>query len=228
MQDTQEMLATENVLNSVNDQIMKKKKRKRQIIFSIISAVVLALAITIITLSSIKIDLKPFFISQPSRIEVTLNSQSVPWLYTEEDEEYAKINNLFNNSFKTNYMTALFSGEYGNYEVVETSDKFYSSYSDGVGSGMSSTLKSNLGSNYIHFYYATSQQVYNHDKTLYHSNRNTAEYTIEYVDVYFSLEANDDGNVTFYFGSTGALSNKIVKITVSANISALYNYVAEL
>lgn len=219
----------DNVLKSVSDEILEKRKRKRIITFSILSFVCLALAITIITMSVVKIDLKPYFVEEPNKIEVTINGSSVPTLFMEDTEEYQKTINLYNKSFVTNYLSALFGGEAGAYKIEETTDKFYSTFSDGSGSGMSSVLKNKLGKNYVHFNYNTKQKLFTSDKKPYTSVKYTENYEIEYVDLYFTISSEDTwAETTFYFGSCYNLSNRIFSITVSANTYSIYNFVNKL
>ncbi len=212
----------DNVLETVSDEYLRKKKRNNRIIFSVISFVVLALAIVIITLSCVRIDLKPYFISEPTSIMVYINNS---WRFTPNDENYEEFYDIYDSSFNSSIMTALFTGKLGAYEIEEgPTQAFYSNASERR--GMSDTLKSLLGDNYVHLHYGQEQQLYNADRSIYYSNRNTNEYNLSYVDVYFNISSeNVDHELTFYFGAYyGSNTPKIVSITIRANTFALYDY----
>lgn len=222
----------DKVLTSVSDEYLRKKKRNKIITFSSISLFVLALAIVIITLSCVKIDLKPFFIADPTNnAEVYIDNKLE--FTTIDDASEQEFLEIYEDSFKTSILTAMFTGKLGDYEINEekTSVKFYSDTTNG--SGMSDTLKNNLGSNYVHLYYGTSQRLYSADGSLYYSNANTNEYQLSYNDVYFNISSeNHEHELTFYFGAycedgqyISRPKAKIVSITIRANTYSLYKFV---
>lgn len=214
----------DNVLETVSDEYLRKKKRNNRIIFSVISFVVLALAIVIITLSCVRIDLKPYFISEPTSIMVYINNS---WRFTPNDENYEEFYDIYDSSFNSSIMTALFTGKLGAYEIEEgamSGNAFYSNASERR--GMSDRLRSLLGDNYVHLHYGQEQQLYNADRSIYYSRRNTLEWNLVYTDVYFNLTSeNVDHELTFYFGTYyGSNTPWITTITIRANTFALYDY----
>ena len=217
----------DDVLNSVSDQMLAKKKKKKVITFSILSFVCLALALTFIIMSVVNIDLKPYFIANADKIEITLQNGGA--IFLDGEDGYDKVNQKINSSFDTNFLSALFAGEVGSYKITETTDKFYNAFTGGYGTGMSSVLREKLGDNYIHFSYEEKQMLYNANKKPYTSVRSAEEYKIKFVDVYFPIsDTNETGDVTFYFGSCEDLANRIFSITVKANTYCIFNYVNNL
>lgn len=223
----------ENVYKSVSDEYIKKNRKKRVISFSIISSLLLILSIAIITLACVKIDLSPKFIAEPSRYQIVTSNTSAT--IDSESENYDEFISKYNSCFSTSVLTALFTGNLGGYRVEESSKYFYSSETSGVGSGISSSLKDSLGSNYIHLYYGVEQKIYANNGKIYHSAFNTTDYQLSYTDVYIPLSTtNESKDVTFYFGtklysqSTDTINSgkaTITSITVRANTYALYDMI---
>jgi len=216
----------DNVLSSVNDEYLSKKKRIKKITYSIILSIVFALATIIIVMSSIRVDLKPTFINNPSSYSVYIAGTEKMYI-DETSKEYDEFYSLYNNSFNISYLTALFTGKLGSYKIEETLEDFYSNES--TKTGMSSALKTSIGNNYIKLSYTEAQQLKYADGKDYYSAYNSTKALI-YEDVYFTLNTeNKDSDLTFYFGTKGATSkHTITKITVRANTFALYLFVFKI
>ena len=215
----------DNVLNSVSDQYLAKRKRNRKITFSIISFIVLALATIIIVMSCVKVNIKPQFIDDATSYRVTING-SDKLLLEEGNEEFAEFDELFDETFSLNYLTALFSGKLGGYKINasdETKDYFYSDTKNNK--GMSTSLKNALGDSYVRVKFGEEKEVtYSNGKT-YMSKYNTNSKLV-FDELYFNLsETNEEGSLTFYLGTRGYLSGtRITKITIEANTYALYEF----
>lgn len=216
----------EHVLNSVSDEYLNKKKRTRTITYSALLSVILALATIIIILSSIRVDLKPKFISDPSSYSIYISGTEKMYI-DEGSEEYEEFYKAYKDSFNISYLSALFTGKLGAYKIEESTNQFYSNGT--AKTGMSNILKTALGNNYVKLSYATEQQVKKANGDIYYSIYHSTEYDLKYEDVYFTLNTeNKDSNLTFYFGTTGTGSGyTITKISVRANTYALYDFVTE-
>ncbi len=221
----------DELFQSVSDEYLNKKKRNRIISLSIISAVIFALAVVIITLACVRLDLKPYFLEEGSKYSVIINDSEVAtFISNSENEEYDEFYKHFQSSFYTSYLTAIFTGKLGSYTIERTNDTFYSSWNSSTetGTGMSTTLDSALGSNYVHISYGVEQTLFNADGTPCKSQFNSSV-DLKYVDVYFPISSeNTDGDLTFYFGSYGYSQPRIAKITIRANTYAIYDYVVNL
>lgn len=216
-----------DILSEVNDSFLRRKKKKNIIIFSIISAAVILLSALIITFSAIKVNTKPTTISEPTKFDITISGKTTSLDPT--DENYDEFYNNFKSSFDISYLTALFTNSLKEYEISETTDSFYSSYSNNVGSGKSSTLSNYLGDDYIHLYYSSEQKICKPNGDVYYSKRNTSKYELKYVDVYFPISStNLFEEHTFYFGTFGYSSPRITTISVNANTNNLYKFVKGL
>lgn len=224
----------ENVLNNENDSLkaisdvyLAKKKRNRKIAFSIISLLTLALATVIIVLSCVRVNFKPAFIDNAVRYEITLKENSSTVVYEESEEKFKQFDKIFEETFSLNYLTALFSGKLGGYEINsdnETTENFYSNTQENI--GMSSALKSALGDNYVKVKFAEEKEVQYSNGKAYKSKYNSSV-SLVFDELYFNLNTTDaEDNLTFYMGTRGYLSGtKITKITIKANTYALYDYV---
>ena len=210
----------DSVLNSVSDQYLAKKKKNRKITFSIISIVVLLLSVAIIVMSCVKINTKPAFIKGATSYQVTINN-SEKLLLDETNEEFDEFDKLFDETFSYNYLNALFAGKLGGYDICETTSNFYSDTKNNT--GMSTTLKNQLGSNYV-------RVKFDEDKTIKYSNGKEyksiyySDYSITFNELYFNLNTSDEeSEITFYIGAKGYLKG-ITKITIEANTYALYDF----
>ena len=139
--------ADNEILNTVSDEYLAKKRKKRIITFSSISLVAVLLSLTIIILACIKIDTKPIFISNPTTYEAYIESGTPTFNLGQTDEDYEDFNNLVNDVFETQLLTAIFTGRLGGYEINETNLNFYSSSS--TRTGISSDLRSRLNTSYM-------------------------------------------------------------------------------
>ena len=219
------------VLSTVSDKYLRKKKRNKKITLSVILFFVLALSVVIITLACVKTNLKPYFLSEPSNIEVYIGGTR-QYSTAPTDENYDEFYDIYQKSFSSNILTALFTGKLGSYEVYESDslESFYSSSSSKT--GMSDTLKEYLGDNYVHLQYGQDQQLYNANGSAYYSTRWSNRYNMQYKDVYFNItDTNADHELTFYFGAYYKgkdgkdYSPHIISITIRANTFQLYDYV---
>lgn len=222
---TEKQESVDEVIENINEKYKKKRNKRNITIFSIISGFVLALCLTVICLSSLKVDLKPKCIEKPTHISAVIDG-STKYIYP-EDENYSEFYNKYSNSFKTSYLTAIFTGSLGGYKIEETTDNFYNPSNSGT--GMSSALKNQLGSKYIHLYYANPQTLKSSNGNDYYSKRDTSQYLLTFYDVYIPVnDKNQVNEMTFYIGTYGYSSPRITKITLKGNTSALYNYILDL
>jgi hypothetical protein len=217
---------------SLNKQYKKNKATKAKIFLSIALAVVLVLSLLVITFSGITYSSRPTFVKDPTYVEVYIDGAKVA-SYDSDDEGYGEIISRYSKSFNYSYLTAIFTGSKG-YTITENrtdTDNFYSSYSNGVGVGMSSKLQSSLGDNYIKFHYEEEQTIYSSNGNLYYTTAKTdGNLALTFTDMYFNIPTeNNLENVTFYFGTLGISQKpKITTLTVKANTFKLYNYVSQL
>lgn len=216
----------ENVLDLVSDEYLRKKKRNKKIIFSCISAFVLALAIVIITLACVRVDLKPFFLNEPTSIDI--HTTEGTYSLAPNDENYSKYNDIFESSFNSTVLTAMFTGNLGAYTINEERSEYFYSDSDNK-TGINSDLSEYLTDNYIHLYYSQPQSLKNADGSQYYSRFSSRTGAMYFKDVYFNItDTDNEEELTFYIGGyttrEGYSDNRaqIVKISVRANTYRLY------
>lgn len=215
----------EKVLESVSDEILAKKKRKRIITYSIISSIVFILATLIVVLSCVKIDLRPSFMGDALSYSITIDGKNYMTL-DESSEEYDEFNQTYLKSFKTQYLTALFTGRLGGFTITETPSNFYASTSSKT---PSSTLKSELGKNYVRVLFSEEKQILNSNGKVYYSEYMSNK-TFTFDEMYFNLSTeNSSQDLTLYLGGKreGTESVRIIKINVRANTYNLYKMVTE-
>ena len=218
----------DNLLNSVSDEYLAKKKRTRIISYSIISAIVLVLAVIVIVMSCVKVDLKPQSLGRALSYRVTVSNREVLTL-DENSDEYQEFNDEFARAFQSQYLTALFTGKLGGYKIEETNNNFYSS---STSTSPSSSLTSEIGENYVRVMFDDTKQILNSDGSVYYTQINTNK-TFTFNEMYFKLNIKDSGEeTTLYLGGITQTENgkdvvKIVKINVRANTYKLYKMATE-
>ncbi len=215
----------DSVMNSVSDEYLKKKKRTRNIVYTTILSVLLAVAMIVIVMSSITVGLKPSFIGNPSSYSIYINGSEKKYI-DESSAEYDEFYDIYSKSFNVSYLSALFTGKLGGYQIEETLDAFYSNSTDKT--GISNALSTLLGSNYVKLEFAGEKPIKKANGEVYKSIYNT-NCELVFEDVYFTINSeNADKDLTFYFGTTGiGMGYTITKISIRANTSALYEFATD-
>ncbi len=223
----QEVKNDENdVLNSVSDEYLAKRKRKKIITFSLISGFTLLISLVIIILACIKIDTKPKFIeNNPLTYDIYLETGEPSLNLEQTDPEYEEFNNRVNSIFKTQLLTAMFTGRLKGYDINETTSSFYSSTS--AKTGQSSELKNRLNTSYIRIKYDHDIKLLNKDGSEYKSVWSPS-YTLTFNEMYFNIyDTNQEHEVTLLLATDGYLTGRITEVKVKVNTYSLYQYVAE-
>ena len=211
----------DNVLQSVSDKIIAKRKLKRTIISSVLLSVVVILATIVIALAGIKVDMQPNFIGKADAYSVYIGGVNKQYFDT-DSKSYDKFHEELDKVFETNYLTALFSGKLDCYTIEETKIQFYS---DDARTTPSSALRTELGTNYVRFVYNEEQNVTHPNGAQYYSTEYKANtYALKFKDCYMKLDSSLDGQLTFYLGTYDYSKPMITKVIVKTNSAALYEY----
>lgn len=211
----------DDVLQSVSDKIIAKRKLKRTIISSVLLSIVVVLASIVLILAGIKVDMQPNFIGKADAYSVYISGVNKQYFDT-DSKSYDKFHEELDKNFETNYLTALFSGKLDCYTIEETKTQFYA---DEARTSPSSALRSELGSNYVRFVYNEEQQVTNRDGSQYYSTQYKANtYALKFKDCYMKLDPSIDGQLTFYLGTYDYSKPMITKVIVKTSSAALYEY----
>ena len=219
----------QQVLVSVSDEYLRKKKRKKIITLSSILSIVFILSIAIITLACVNINLKPFFIEPPSSYTIVIDGSERATL-TMTDDEYNEFTEIFEKSMQINTLQALFTGRLDGYKIKEGSPRKGMFYTNETKSDLNSSLVSTLGSNYVRMRYSVEQNLFKSNGNYQYSSFDTNK-KLCYIDIVFPLSTeNKDSDVTLYFGTYAQSSSKdtsayISTITITANTYALYDYI---
>ena len=222
-------MAETKQMQTIDDIYVAKVRKRRIITNSILLSLCLLLAIAIIVLAVLRIDLKPRFDATPDYVYIKVDTDSEEKNFAKSDEEtYNQFMNVYNNSLSTSVLTSIFTGNVYGYVVQWSDNSFYQTYSNGVGRGMSSSLSTSLGSNYVHFYFTQPQSIYLSNGEILDGRYDGKEIT--YHDCYFSISSDENlAQVDFYFGVLDYRSSPItVKISVEAQSFELYEFAQDL
>lgn len=215
-----EQVERQQSTNSLEEAYLQKRIKNKKIAYLVVSIVTFVLACAIVIMACVNVDLRPQFIKNPN--EITIYTDEVPsGFILINDENENKFNDIYSNMFKLNVLSALFSGNFGNYNINETMTRFPQADT--------SEFKEMFGKNYVKFVFNEPQNLYNKNGTKYQSQYSSEGYNITFTEVYFSYD-NDNmtKDLTFYFAVEGNISkpNKTVtKLTISANVYPIYELV---
>ena len=179
---------------------MNKKNLAKTVTIAVLSVLLIAIIITIICLSTISKDYG-FGFNKPYRLEISVD-QNGNQVLTKNSEQYSKIMDLYNESFKTSTMSALFSGKA--FDSKEFKEEINSV----------STITNN--GYCLVFKYDTKQTL--NEKTTY-----SKEYDTIYIQV---LDSEDFSLINAYLVNSSN-SSSYYKYSTYASQSNLYSYLEE-
>lgn len=214
----------EEKIPSAHEAYLDKKLKTRKISFAVVMGFVLALAVVILTLGCVKVDIRPQFVTDPSYVTIFKDGSSR--ILNTSDEKYQQFDKLYKDMFDVTYLSAIFSGQLGDYTIVETQSPFFTSATE-TENYFSSEISQNLGKNFVKLHFSETKNLYRANGNVYTSKYAPNE-EFTYQDVYFALnEENVVKDFTFFFPMKGNIggtskSSTITKITLRANTSKLY------
>lgn len=216
--------SVDNVLSEVSDQVVKKRKFKRTLIFSILLSVVVVICSVIICLASIKVDLQPNFLKGADAYNVYIGGTHKKYM-DEDSLSTQEFLDEYNQAFYTTVLTGMFSGRLDAYVIEETGKSFYSNSTNKT--GMSSALKTELGNNYIQFVFNEEQKVtYQNGAQYYSTEYKDGYYALKFQDCYLKLDSEPSNTMTFFIGTYDTSAPTLTRVVVKADSNVLYQYFA--
>ena len=198
----------------IQEEVTEKKPGLASRIISIVLMVIFAgIAILVIFASFLPKNFNPN-LNDPTFIKIyqsDTQSASYGTVYGENTEEYKKIMELYNDSFKTTLMSALFQNKLGEKVTVKEGYKSLSS----------------LSGTYIEFFYNESQNIMldgQEYKAEIVSNTSYIRVVIEVLDTTDFSQIN----VYFKYRDTGANNYSYVRFLTYARQAELYDYIEKL
>lgn len=217
------------ILESVNDKLIAKKKLKRTIISSVILSIIVVLSAIVISLASIHVDLYPQFLRNADRYEINMSGYNYTRHIDEDSEIYQDYLNTINSQFSESILSAMFTGKLSGYTIEESNTSFYSDNS--AKTGMTTSLSNLVGNNYIHLVFNQEQSVTDGKGNQYYStNYKKDDFELKFKDCYLKLDS-ESSTTTFYVGTYDPDWGKAATITtiiVQASSSDLYDCLAGL
>ncbi|MBQ8909052.1 MAG: hypothetical protein IJY90_02040 [Clostridia bacterium] len=229
-QTTQTNNNVNEILDSVSDKIIAKRKLKRTIISSVILSAIVVLSAIIISLASISVNLQPEFLMGADAYKVYHTDISeYEYIDDEDSKKYNEFIEKYNDQFYTTILTGIFTGKLGDCKIEESKTEFYNK----SGTDLNSTLKTQLGQNYIRLMYNKESE----DRVLTNGNGSTYKSTeypkgtvLKFKDCYLKLSDTPSNTMTFYVGTYPdgwGTPATITTITVKASSYGLYQYFAD-
>jgi len=198
-------MSKEVVEKTFAEQIAAKKKRNRLITAIISCSIGLAIVATIVTLSIVKVDLKPSIITSPSSMYFNGNTSAKYDNYDDPIDIYDDFMTEFNQSFSISYLTGIFTGRLGGYDITEDH--------------IESLPNTVTDSTYVTFYYKDKITLTKQDGKTYYSKYNS-NYSIDFSEVTFALSSEDKvDNMTIYLKYNWKVSGSSTSKTYYAGIT---------
>lgn len=206
-------MSEEIIEKTYAEQIAEKNKKKKLIISIVSLSLVLIIAITFIVMAVVKVDLKPSVIKNPDRIYFNSKTSSQ---YISTTDEYKDFMEEYDKTFGISYLSALFSGRLGGYEIVE--DK------------LTSLPASVTGNNYVTFIYKTGNITLTQSNGKTYYSKYNSNYSIDFYEVSFTL-SNENAikdlsmYVKYDWQTEGSSTKKTyyAEVKLKANTYGLYN-----
>ncbi len=207
-----------SVLIADESEIIKRKKIKKISALCLMS-IAFILVVLIVIAACINVNLKPNFVASPDRI-IIYNKTSTYGEFTSgsavsDDSRYDEFLDLFNESFTTSYLVALFSGRLGGY-YIDKSSEVSLKYSD-----VMTELQEGY---YAEFKYTTPQTLTYSNGDIYYSSY-ASNTPVEYNSLYFALSENDgvkDVNIFVAYKTASSTSSYIIQINNKGNTNLIY------
>ena len=204
---------SENLIEKTYAEQIAEKSKKKKLIISIVSlSLVLMISIMFIVMATVNIDLKPSVIKHPDRIYFNSKTSSQ---YIATTDEYKDFMEEYDKVFGISYLSALFSGRLGGYEIVE--DKL-------VSKDLTEKL---VNQNYVTFVYLNDKiTLTNSNGKTYYSKYNS-NYSIDFYEVTFALSnKNEIEDISMYLkydlqDSSGDVT-RYAEVKLKANTYGLY------
>ena len=230
----EEKVVTDDELYAkIETEKMLKSKRNKNIIMITSLALVLAVVIVVICLATIRVNLKPNFLSDTNylaSVYIDGEPETGDMSNTSQAENFNEFNKLLDDAMSQTYFAGLFNGSMFNYSITENKNNTRANFE-------SETLKD---SSYVILEFIEPQTLLNHDGSVYSSHINSSVTSFEFTEVYMMLNEEEGvQNIDFYvvtryirtnndgveeeIGLGGVKDEYVIRITTQGDTSALFD-----
>ncbi|MBQ8844602.1 MAG: hypothetical protein IJ008_01140 [Clostridia bacterium] len=220
----------DEIYESVENQRLFNRKRKKTIISITALSLVFIFAITVILMATIKVNLMPKCLADAEiySIKVCTNGETPAQsktIITEADdtnEQYEIFLENYENMFKISFLNAWFSGQFSDYEIIEHIEDAFTKNS--VESEYASK-----NANYFYITFINENKLTTKDGEEVISKYNSS-YAISFKAMYMEASKENKAVETSIYlvvdyptsGSTNSKLTRIVEVKLKANTNALY------
>lgn len=208
---------------NIDDLYVKNRMKKKTIVYSVCLGLALAVALIIIIMSCVKVDLRPSFTKNPNVVTIYSNELvSGSAVLDDGTEGYKDFKKIYNDMFSVNSLSALFTGNFGDYKINETIDAFDES---------TNALNDRLGNNYVKLFFEEPQKLYNKNGKEYTSIYGGGTYNLTFDTIYFSFDnENMVKDLTFYivvkgnrgYDNSGNARKSVTTVSLRGNTDQIY------
>ena len=201
-------MTEEKIEKTYAEQIAEKSRRKKIIISSVCLGLVFIIALAIILMATIKVDLRPSVVSNPTSIYFNNNSSIQ---YDRADEEYNAFMQEYNDAFRVSVLTGIFSNNLTDYVIEEN---------------RITSLPTELTSgNYVTFMFKENPiTLVKKDGKTYYSKYNSKN-SIDFTQASFALSSEDKiQDTTMYLKYNSGTKTYYAEVKLKGNTYKLNEY----
>ena len=230
----EEKVVTDDELYAkIETEKMLKSKRNKNIIMITSLALVLAVVVVVICLATIRVNLKPNFLSDTNYLATVYidgEPETGEMSNSSSSDNFNEFNNLLNESMSQTYFAGLFNGSMFNYSITENRNNTFSNFD-------SETLEN---ASYVILEFTEPQTLLNHNGSVYSSRLNSTITSFKFNYVYMILNEEEGvQNIDFYvvtryirtnndgveedIGLGGVTGDYVIRITTQGDTSALFD-----
>jgi len=215
-------LSDDEIYTKMETERLLRRKKKTRIATLISLCFVFVLSVCVIVFSTVPVGLYPKCVAKDyEMISFYPGTTSSRFAFEDGSKGAKEFDELLDKSFSEVYLTAIFSGKLGEYEIEE---KYATNFEDAVSQDFVSSNKY-----YVAFEYAQDKVVLNKNGKKYVSKvsaKDDFDGTLKYKTAYLHVSDKDGFVDTAIYLSINnypdATKNKTVKITVRANTYQIY------
>ena len=221
-------LSDDEIYAKVETERLLRRKKKTKILTLISLCFTFVLAVCLICLSTIPVGMYPKCVSKDyEMISFYPGTTSSRFAFEDGVKGSKEFDKLLDKSFSEVYLTAIFSGKLGEYEIEE---KYATNFEDAISQDFVSS-----NTYYVAFEYAQDRVVLNKNGKKYVSQvSSTDEFdgTLKYKTAYLQVSDKDGFSDTAIYLSINnypdSTKNKTIKIVVRANTYQIYKAWSDL
>ena len=214
-------MADDEVYAKLETEKLLRRKKKKTIVASIAMAITFAFVVTFIVLASVPVSLRPYCVNNDFAVVRFSDANGTLFggvLSKEEESQkknFEKFVTLFDKSFEQTYISAIFSGSLGGYEINENYNDFVSAKSTLIAEGKK----------FVSLEYDAEKTLTYQNGKQYISKYTSNEGALTFKNAWIEISDKDafaDTNIYLNVTYPNGQAGKLIVITIKANTYKIF------